>query len=563
MRRTFQLVLALGSAWWALAAPAHADYLDLLQAELERSVKNLAASGDAPLFYLEYEVTERHSVSLAVRDGARVAPESEHRRYLDVDLRVGSPELDNTHEIRGGDWRDNYTERRLMDFPLDEDPAALRAALWNETEYQYSKAQERYTKVLTNRQVKVTEEDLSDDFSPGKAAQYSEPFAATLVDEEHWMALLDRVGDYFAQFPFVQESAAALSVNDLGTYLVNNEGVRLQHGNHYIRLRLNVSGMAEDGMTLQRGMVYDGARMENLPPIETVLADAERLVKELQALIDAPVVEPYIGPAILLPRASGVFFHEIFGHRIEGHRQKSESEGQTFTKKVGQPILPEFISVYDDPTMARFENTDLRGYYRFDDEGTPAERVTVVDHGILRNFLTTRSPIENFPSSNGHGRREYGNDIVARQGNLIVQSDKTVPFDELRRALIAECQRQGKPYGLVFGDISGGFTMTGRGGPQAFKVNPLYVYRVYADGRPDEVVRGVDIVGTPLTSFSKIILTADDDAVFNGTCGAESGMVPVSAVSPSILVSEIEVEKRPKGQDKPPILPPPGQEERP
>jgi len=155
--------------------------------------------------------------------------------------------------------------------------------------------------------------------------------------------------------------------------------------------------------------------------------------------------------------------------------------------------------------------------------------VTVVENGILRNFLTTRSPIENFPFSNGHGRREPGNDIVGRQGNLIVQSTISVPFPELRRALVDECLRQGKPYGLVFEDISGGFTMTGRGGPQAFKVNPLYVYRVYADGRPDEVVRGVDIVGTPLTSFSKIILTATDDAVFNGTCGAESGWVPVSA----------------------------------
>ena len=156
--------------------------------------------------------------------------------------------------------------------------------------------------------------------------------------------------------------------------------------------------------------------------------------------------------------------------------------------------------------------------------------------------------------------RQYGNDIVSRQGNLIVESSKRVPYDELRRMLIAECKKQGKEYGSIFNDISGGFTMTGRSGPQAFKVLPLLVYRVYADGRPDEVVRGVDIVGTPLTSFSKIICAADDDAVFNGTCGAESGWVPVSAISPSILVSEIEVEKRVKEQEKPPILPPPSQE---
>ncbi len=419
------------------------------------------------------------------------------------------------------------------------------------------KAQERLTKVESNRQVKVEEEDLSNDFTPGEAHTYAEPPRRTEVDEEYWSGVLSRVGDYLAQHDFVQTSSAGISLTDRNSYMVNSEGSALQHGNTYLRLRLSVSGMADDGMDLYRSEYWSATDPANFPDEAVLMENAERLVAELAALRDAPVVEPYIGPAILMNRASGVFFHEIFGHRIEGHRQKSESEGQTFTKKVGQLILPDFISVYDDATMAEFNGTELRGYYRYDDEGTPAERVTVVDKGVLRNFLMGRSPIEGFARSNGHGRREYGNDAVSRQGNLIIESEKTVPYAQLREMLIAECKRQGKPYGLIFDDISGGFTMTGRGGPQAFKVMPLLVTRVYADGRPDEVVRGVDIVGTPLTSFNKIVMAADDDDVFNGTCGAESGWCPVSAVSPSILVSEIEVEKRRKGQDKPPILPPP------
>jgi predicted Zn-dependent protease len=339
--------------------------------------------------------------------------------------------------------------------------------------------------------------------------------------------------------------------------MVNSEGSHLKHGNHYIVFRIEASGMAEDGMDLERNEMYCAAAMENLPDEANIMADADRIVKELESLIAAPTVQPYSGPAILRNRASGVFFHEIFGHRVEGHRQKKSQEGQTFTKKVNEQILPQYISVYDDPTLERFNGTDLRGYYRFDDEGVPPQRVTVVENGVLKNFLMSRSPIENFTESNGHGRREYGRDIVSRQGNLIIHSDKSVSFDDLRRELIAECKRQDKPYGLIFDDISGGFTMMQRWGPQAFKVKPLLVQRVYTDGRPDEVVRGVDIVGTPLTSFSKILMTADDADVFNGTCGAESGMVPVSSVSPSILVSEIEVEKRQKGQEKAPILPPP------
>jgi predicted Zn-dependent protease len=296
---------------------------------------------------------------------------------------------------------------------------------------------------------------------------------------------------------------------------------------------------------------------DGLPDDQTLNSTADRLIGELRALYSAPVVEPYHGPAILLNRAAGVFFHEIFGHRIEGHRQKSAEEGQTFTDKVGKQILPDFISIFDDPTQHEFNGTILNGYYPFDDEAVASERVTIVDKGILRNFLMSRTPIPGFDRSNAHGRRSPGNAPVSRQGNLMVESDKTVPFSQLRQMMIDECKAQGKPYGLVFQDISGGFTTTQRSGPQAFKVIPLYVTRVYVDGRPDEVVRGVDIVGTPLSSFSKIVATGDDPDVFNGTCGAESGWVPVSAVSPSILLDDLEIERQEKSQDKPPILPPP------
>jgi TldD protein len=173
---------------------------------------------------------------------------------------------------------------------------------------------------------------------------------------------------------------------------------------------------------------------------------------------------------------------------------------------------------------------------------------------VLKTFLMSRSPTRGFTKSNGHGRCQPGLAPVSRQGNLVVTSSKQVSLDELRSMLIEECKKQGKEYGLLFKDISGGFTMTQRYMPQVFKVVPILVYRIFADGRPDELVRGVDIVGTPLTCFSKILCTADDVVPFNGMCGAESGMVPVSAVSPSILVEQIEIEKKHKAQDRPPIL---------
>jgi TldD protein len=311
-------------------------------------------------------------------------------------------------------------------------------------------------------------------------------------------------------------------------------------------------------MDINRYYNFDWSNPADAPEDKTVLAEGQVLRKELEALVAAPLVEPYAGPALLTGRATAVFFHEVFGHRSEGFRQKDINEGQTFARKVGEPILPKFLSIYDDPTQRNLGKDILIGFYPFDDEGTPSERVTLVDHGVLRNFEMSRQPLTGFPVSNGHGRRQIGAQPVSRQGNLIVQSNLMVSNAELRKKLIEEITRQGKPFGLLIDDIAGGFTFTGRGQPQAFQVQPLVVYKVFADGRPDELVRGVDIVGTPLVSLTKIVATGDTMETFNGYCGAESGSVPVSASAPAILITEMEVQKKETSTDKPPILPPPG-----
>jgi len=347
-------------------------------------------------------------------------------------------------------------------------------------------------------------------------------------------------------------------------YQVTSEGTRLQFGQVHYRLELFIQGKAPDGMDINRYYNFDWANPADAPDDKAVLAEGQVLRKELEALVAAPLVEPYAGPALLTGRATAVFFHEVFGHRAEGFRQKDINEGQTFARKVGEPILPKFLSIYDDPTARTLDKGKdiLIGYYPFDDEGTPSERVTLVDHGVLKNFEMSRQPLTGFPVSNGHGRRQIGAQPVSRQGNLIVQSSLTVTNAELRKKLIEEIKRQGKPFGLLIDDIAGGFTFTGRGQPQAFQVQPLVVYKVYADGRPDELVRGVDIVGTPLVSLTKIVATGDTMETFNGYCGAESGSVPVSASAPAILITEMEVQKKETSTDKPPILPPPAHDEK-
>jgi len=309
-------------------------------------------------------------------------------------------------------------------------------------------------------------------------------------------------------------------------------------------------------MDLPRYESFYSSASAGLPSDEAVLKAVDQMIEDLQALRVAPIVDPYTGPAILSGRASGVFFHEVFGHRVEGHRQKAENEGQTFKKMVGEKLLPENFSVVSDPTLSRSGSTELAGFYDFDNEGVRAQRVVVLDHGVFKNFLMSRSPIEGFPHSNGHGRRQQGNAPVARQSNLLVIVDHPLSRAALKQRLIEEIKKQNQKFGLFFDDIQGGFTVTDRFEANAFNVLPIMVYRVYPDGR-EELVRGVNLIGTPLTAFSKIVAGDSNVATFNGVCGAESGSVPVSATSPDLLISQVEVQKKEKSTARAPILPAP------
>jgi len=542
-------------------SPGKLPLVQALSAELERSVGAFAKE-DPPLYFLGYGVVETHSVGLEASYGAIFQESRNRRRLLDVDVRVGSPELDNTHPVRDWDqYRWRYDTRRAAALPLEDDVDAIRAVVWKATDDAFRAAQQRYIQVLTNRAVKVEETDPSPDFSPWKAETFRCDVEVPEVDVEQWQGVLRRVSAVFREHPEVLRSWVSFDASAQRRYVVNSEGSRIASGTTLLRVTLTANGKAEDGLGLRRYRSFEAPAPDGLPGEASLVAAAREMAAELLALREAPMVEPYTGPAILRGRAAAVFFHEVFGHRIEGHRQKSEEEGQTFARKVGERILPEFLTIYDDPTVAWQGDTYLAGHYAYDDEGVPAQRTPLVEDGVLTGFLMSRSPVRNFPKSNGHGRRSPGNDVVSRQGNLFIVSEKQVSHDRLREMMLEECRAQGKPYGLIIEDIAGGFTGTGRYTPQAFKVIPLLVRRIYTDGRADEIVRGVDMVGTPLAAMESLIASDDEPDVFNGNCGAESGWVPVSAVSPSLLVGKIEVEKKVKAQDRPPLLPDPVHDE--
>ncbi len=535
--------------------------LRAMKKELDRSFSKLKNAGNAPLYFLAYRIYDTETVDIkATFGGLLSANRPQKSRVVDIDLRVGSPERDNSHPVRGGgfDFSGSFLGGTSFKFtPMEDNEDALRVALWAKTDNEFKSAQKKYMMVLANKDVKVEEEDTSADFSletPQKEYKVSESLN---IDKKAWEDRIRRLSKIYRSYPGIEDSDVAFTATKTTRYLVTSEGTEIQDERVQYRVFTTAKTVAADGMRLG---LYDGVEaptMADVPTEEQLEKMVTTVAKDLVALRAAPVAEPYVGPAILRAKASGVFFHETFGHRIEGHRQKSEDEGRTFAKKVGQQIMPEFVTVSDDPTRVRIGTKALNGHYQFDDEGVPGAKVTLVDKGVLKTFLMGRSPIKDFAVSNGHGRCSPGRDPVARQGNLIIESAKRVPYPKLREMLIEEMKKQGKPYGLIFDEIAGGFTMTQSVMPQVYKLLPLRVWKVFPDGKPDQLLRGADLVGTPLASLERILCGADDDDTFNGTCGAESGWVPVSATSPSLLVGTVEVERQHKAQDKPPLLPSP------
>jgi predicted Zn-dependent protease len=544
------LPLLLASVRGASAQPG--VLLDAMSQELNRNFTTLKEKADPAPYFLSYEITDQEFRSVSGTLGTVDSSNGGKTRSLDVSIRVGDPKLDNYHRVRND--RGQFTSGATIAY--EDNPNSIKRRLWLETDRAYRAAAERLIRIKTNTQVRVAAEDDSDDFSIEPPATFQQVPAKLKFNEALWQEKIRTYSARFKNYQSVLTSHVSVLAQTDTRYLVNSEGSRIAHGRGFARIVINASAKATDGTDLSSFETFEAVDDSGLPDDKAILAAIDRVANDVSRLLKAPEAEPIVAPAIFSGRAAGVLFHEIFGHRIEGHRQKDDSEGQTFTKMVNGKVLPDFLSVVFDPTRRKVGNVDLNGWYEYDDEGIKGKKLTAVDHGVLKEFLMSRSPIKGFAHSNGHGRRQPGLEVVSRQSNLIVESANAVPEAKLKQMLLDEVKKQGKPYGLYFRDITGGFTTTQRAGLQAFKVIPVIVYRVYPDGR-EELVRGADIVGTPLASFSKILATGDKLEVFNGYCGAESGSVPVSAVAPAILVSEMEVEKKAKSNDRPPLLPEP------
>lgn len=534
--------------------------LQLMKRELAYSMEQLKKQESVP-YYMNLRAMDDRTITVVSSFGAVTTSNENRMRTLVPQVRLGSPDLDNfKYNMQGGFAGPNAQGARGVVLPLDDDATdAIREAIWRETLKRYEFARNMYDQVKTKTSMSVEDEDKAPCFSEAPVEDYYEtpvPAEKQKVDIRVWEKRMNEVSAVFKACSVLREGAANFSFQVLRTYFVNSEGTVVVQNRVAARVTLSASLNAADGMNLPLNASYFAYTPDELPDNAQMIADAEDMVKRLLALRDAPVADPYTGPSILSGSASGVFFHEIFGHRLEGHRLKTG--GQTFKKMVGEQVLPVEFQVYCDPLLEHYAGTDMYGYYRYDDEGVKARRVDNVVNGVLKEFLMSRIPLDGFPVSNGHGRTSGGGDPVSRQSNLVIETTRPYTEKELRAMLIAEAKKQGKEYGYYFQTVTSGFTYTGEGGSlNSFNVTPLEVFRVFVDGRPDELVRGVDMIGTPLSMFSNITAAGDEPSVFTGVCGAESGWVPVTASSPMIFVSQIETQRRAQARDIAPILPSP------
>jgi len=550
--------LAAPPSWTPDLADPRQRVLAALVEELSRSQESLRLHGHEAPYFLAYAVRGVTTQEVGAKYGAVFLDNSRRERRLQADVRVGSYEFDNSapQEMFDFDSADSgYNAGR--EAPLDDDPDALRNAVWLLTDDLYKKSLSAYLKKKGKEVYRPDDPERPSSFSRETPRVEVLPPQPHPLDREAWKAELRAQTERLRAHPELFDSHIRVAVDHEERELASTEGTRLVTEHVIYGIHVQAWTRAPDGMLLDNSRDFYGVRESELPRGEDLSRKVDAMVDELLALRKAPALDPYTGPAILAPEAAGVLFHEAVGHRLEGERQNDDKDGRTFKGQVGKIILPSFLSILDDPTLASWGGMSLNGEYRYDDQGVAAQRTLLVEGGVLRSFLLSRAPVAGFAKSNGHGRSSPGRDPVARMANLVVQSQRTLPAAKLKEALLAEVRRQQKPFGLLIKDVTGGNTDTSGYAYQAFKGQPRLVYKVDAKTGEETLVRGVEIVGTPLTSINKIVATGSEMRVFNGYCGAESGFVPVSTVSPTVLVSEIELQRTRKDSGRSPVLPSP------
>jgi TldD protein len=546
-----------GSASAAAAAKAAASsdtILAAMAAELDRSKSQLKMDNLSAPYYVEYHVTDVQQFYSEAAFGAIRLTETTHTRNLRVVVRVG----DYKHDSYGPGGGQGVADSA----PLDNDQTALRRALWLATDRAYKAA----TQALGSKQASQTQfngDQGYDDFAHAEPLQALGPVMKLTVDPKPWNDMLTKATGLFQTDPKLDSLSASARFTVMNKYFVNSEGTVTREGSEVDALTLAASTQATDGMDLERSPYYVASKQSDLPSAEEFQSDAVAMVGTLKSLRDAPVVEEdYDGPVLFAPDAASDVVAALIGANVDGDHPRAGDTARTagaFASSYKSRVLPTFLSATDDPTLTTFQNKSLIGGYQVDDEGVRAQKVSVIQNGILDNYLVSREPIRDFPQSNGHGRAVGGQAPRASVSNLILTSSEALSPDALKQKLISMCRDQGKPYGYLAETLTVSQSITGggrggRGGPPSFNVQilPVLLYRVYVDGH-QELVRGAVFNDLDTRSIRSDIVAAGNDAYVSNRNTA----IPTTIITPSLLFDELEIRRTDQKNPKLPEYPAP------
>jgi len=527
--------------------------LTAMEQELKRSMKELKLEDYDKPYFMSYLIKENTVNQIMAKFGSLILSENSKTRELFVDVRVGDYQFDNSVNGKSGS-SSSYKRNTLL--PIENDIDAIRAIIWQITDDTYKKSLTQYFNKKAKKVQEVDKNNLPN-FSKEKPSIYIGKELELVFDKKEWEEKIKEISSIVKQYRELDDSSITFTAQKETVFFINSEKSKYITDDILYSINIDLSAISEDGNVINNFGSLHYKNLADIPDLDTIKKEVKKIIDEVYEIKNAKSINPINVPAILESEAAGILFHEAVGHRLEGERQIDETQGQTFSERVGTQIIPTFLSIEDNPSLYDFNSDSLLGYFVYDDQGIRGKKVPLVQKGILKNFLLSRTPVKGFANSNGHGRASNGRAPMARMSNLIIRSENEVSKQELKKLLIQEIKKQNKDFGLIIKKMTGGETNTSSYDFQAFKATPLLLHKVDPDTGEETPVRGVEIVGTPLISINKIIATGNNYKAFNGFCGAESGYVPVSTIAPSILISEIELQKTTSEKEKKPILPPP------
>lgn len=558
--------------------PADDTIMKAMVTELQRSMELQLEDLEKP-YFIQFTVDDSINYQIRAAYGSLIVSNRDRSRRFYCDVRVGSTELDNTNFAGGGGFRffGGGGGGGQGNLPIEDDPVAMRQQMWWVTDQAYKNAVETLTRKRAYMKDKTFDE-RPHDFSKASIVEHVEPGVEVKFDQAAWEKNVQRLSARFNHLPHIQDSSVQLLVGFGNNHLANSEGTRVRTAQRGTLLVVMAETQAENGMVLSDSRTYTGRTVEDLPALEKIEADIDEMSGLLKEAMTAGTLEDhYAGPVLFDGPAAAQMFRSLLADGIAGEPEVVGSDRRSFPgsenleKKLEQRILPKSFKVYDDPTVATHDGKPLFGHYLYDDEGVAAERVEVVDEGVLRHMLMSRTPTKKFNASNGHGRRPpMGSDVQAEVGCLFIGSSEGVSDDDLKAALIEAAKEEGLEFGLRIkairspgvgasrSDLARFFMQAGAGGGGGTLGDPVYAYKVYvADGR-EEMVRGIQFGPVHDRALKRITAAGSSPYVYNYIgLGFGGATPPATIVAPPVLVGELELAEIEQEHDQRPLLPSP------